>query len=88
MQTITINSSESGDNVSAYIYEDGDTITATAEKITCPDQIILDLNSSNSAIRTGVTPPEDWNWGNYLFDGTTLTVNPDWVEYTYAPEAE
>ena len=81
MQTITINSSESGDNVSAYIYEDGDTITATAEKITCPDQIILDLNSSNSAIRTGVTPPEDWVGWKYFFDGTTWTANSNWVAW-------
>ena len=80
MQTITINSSESGDNISAYIYEDGDTITATEEKITCPDQIILDLNSSNSAIHTGVTPPEDWYGWRYFFDGTTWTVNALWED--------
>jgi hypothetical protein len=80
MQTITINSSASGDNISAYIYEDGDTITATVEKITCPNQIILDLNSSNSAIHTGVTPPEDWAAWKYFFDGTTWTVNELWEE--------
>ena len=84
MQTITFNDS----TISAYTFEDGDTLTATAENITCPNFIIGDLNSSNATIHTGVTPPEDWNWGNYLFDGTTWTVNPDWVEYTYDPEAE
>ena len=84
MQTITFNDT----NKSAYIFEDGDTLTSNADRIVCPALIIGDMNSSNATIHTGVTPPEDWNWGNYLFDGTTWTVNPDWVEYTYDPEAE
>tara|TARA_Y100001951_G_C11045059_1_gene132465 strand:+ start:134 stop:391 length:258 start_codon:yes stop_codon:yes gene_type:complete len=83
-QTITFNDT----NKSAYIFEDGDTLTSHADRIVCPALIIGDMNSSNATIHTGVTPPEDWNWGNYLFDGTTWTVNPDWVEYTYDPEAE
>jgi len=80
MQTITINSSESGDNISAYIFEDGDTITSESDRITCPDFVILDMNSSNSTIHTGVTPPEDWVGGKYFFDGTTWTVNELWEE--------
>ena len=74
MQTITFNDS----NRSAYIFEDGDTLTATAESITCPNFIIGDLNSSNATIHTGVTPPEDWQGGKYLFDGTSWTANGDW----------
>ena len=81
MQTITINNTDDGDNISALCFEDGDTITATEEKITCPDLVILDLNSSNSTIHTGVTPPEDWVGFKYCFDGTTWTSNSNWIEW-------
>jgi len=81
-QTITFNDT----NKSAYIFEDDDILTSHVDRIVCPELIIGDMNSSNSTIHIGVTPPEDWNWGNYLFDGTTWTPNPDWVEYTYNPE--
>ena len=74
MQTITFNDS----NRSTYIFEDGDTLTATAEHITCPKFIIGDMNSSNATIHTGVTPPGDWAGGKYLFDGTSWTANGDW----------
>lgn len=77
MQTITFNNT----NKSAWIFEDSDTLTSTADGTICPDLIISDMTSSNSTIHTGVTPPEDWNWGNYLFDGTTWTIDPTWVEY-------
>ena len=75
MQTITRN----GSNISTYIFADDITITATSEKTTCPDLIICDLNSSNSTIHTGVTPPADWDGCKYFFDGTTWTNNPDYV---------
>ena len=80
MQTITFKDS----NISAYIFEDNPTIIVTAENITCPNFIIGDLNSSNAAVYTGVTPPEDWAGSKYLFDGTIWTENPDYVE----PEEE
>ncbi len=76
MQTITFKDS----NISAYIFEDNPTIIVTAENITCPNFIIGDLNSSNAVVYTGVTPPEDWVGSKYLFDGTTWTENPDYVE--------
>ena len=76
MQTITFNAS----NISVYIFEDADTLTATAESITTPNFIIGDMNSSNATIHTGVTPPEDWQGGKYLFDGTSWTANGDWTD--------
>ena len=76
MQTITFKDS----NISAYIFEDNPTIIVTAENITCPNFIIGDLNSSNAVVYTSITPPEDWASGKYLFDGTTWTTNPDYVE--------
>jgi len=76
MQTITFNNT----NKSAYIFEDADALTATAESITTPNFIIGDLNSSNATIHTGVTPPEDWQGGKYLFDGTSWTTNENWTD--------
>ena len=80
MKTITINNTTDGDNLSAYIFEDGDTITSESDRVTCPDLVILDLDSSTSTIHTGVTPPEDWVGWKYFFDGTTWTVNELWEE--------
>jgi hypothetical protein len=51
------------------------------------------MNSSNTEIHSGVTPPDDWVGSKYLLqivynaDGTetlTWSANPDWVE----PEEE
>ena len=76
MQTITFNAS----NISAYIFEDGDTLTATAENITSPNFIIGDMNSSYATIHTGVTPPAGWQGGKHLFDGTNWTANGAWTD--------
>jgi len=84
MQTITFNDS----NKSTYIFEDADTLTATAENITTPNFIIGDMNSSNATIHTGVTPPEDWQGGKYLFDGTSWTSNENWTDPKEARIAE
>jgi len=75
MQTITHN----GSNILAYIFADDVTITATAKNTTCPDLVIMDMNTGNSTIHTGVTPPADWKGGKYLFDGTDWSANSDWV---------
>tara|TARA_R100000656_G_scaffold50037_1_gene40249 strand:+ start:1808 stop:2107 length:300 start_codon:yes stop_codon:yes gene_type:complete len=83
MKTITHN----GSNISAYRFADDDEITATEKNIVLADTtefddpfIIGDMNTSNSTIHTGVTLPEDWAGGKYLFDGTTWSLNPDWSE--------
>jgi hypothetical protein len=78
MQTITFNDN----NISAYIFGDNHNLVATPTEITCPHFIIGDMNSGNATIHTGVTPPEDWKGGNYLFDGTDWTLNPNWIEPT------
>lgn len=76
MQTITFNDT----NISAYTFEDNDTVTVTADNITCPNFVIGDMNSSNATLSTGVTPPADWQGGKYLFDGTAWTANADWTD--------
>ena len=84
MQTITFNDS----NISAYTFEDADTVTATAENITCPSFIIGDMNSSNATVHTDVTAPADWQGGKYLFDGTSWTSNENWTDPKEARIAE
>ena len=74
MQTIT---NESG--VSAYIFEDSTVIEVTSTNIVCPEFIIGDLNSTNSSVHTGVTPPVDWMGGRYTFDGAWTEVE-GWVD--------
>ena len=74
MQTIT---NESG--VSAYIFEDSTVIEVTSTNIVCPEFIIGDLNSTNSSVHTGVTPPADWMGGRYTFDGAWTEVE-GWVD--------
>jgi hypothetical protein len=84
MQTITFNESD----ISAYIFEDDQNLVATPTEITCPNFIIGDMNSTNATIHTGVTSPEDWQGGKYLFDGTSWTLNPDWTDPRLAEIAE
>jgi hypothetical protein len=70
-------------NKSLYIFEDDKALTITAENITVGNPvefIIADCNSSNTELHAGVTPPEDWTGGKYLFDGTVWTLNPDWID--------
>jgi hypothetical protein len=76
MKTITFNAT----NISAYIFDDSADIVSTDTEITCPNFIIGDLNSTNATVHNGVTPPDDWQGGNYLFDGATWTLTPDWID--------
>lgn len=71
------------DNKSLYLLADDEVVVLTPENITVgepPKFIIADCNSTNTTLYEGVTGPADWVGGKYLFDGTTWTVNPDWVE--------
>jgi len=76
MITITFNDT----NISAYIFEDEHNLVATGTEITCPHFIIGDMNSGNATIHTGVTSPEDWQGGKYLFDGTDWTLISGWTD--------
>lgn len=71
------------DNKSIYIFDDAEVLDITADNIQVGEParlIISDCNSSNITLYTDVTPPEDWTGHKYLFDGTTWTANPDWVD--------
>ena len=76
MKTITFN----GSNVSAYIFDNNATVEVTGTNIVCPDFVIGDLNSTNSSVHTGVTPPADWMGGRYTFSDGAWTEVEGWVD--------
>lgn len=83
MKTITKN------DLSLYLFEDDKALTITAEDIAVGNPVeftIADCNSLNTELHADVTPPEDWTGGKYHFDGTTWTLNPDWVDPDLAEE--
>ncbi len=71
---------ETATGLSKYIFENSDSITMRKTKINTPNFIIGDLNSTNALLHTGVTPPDDWIGNKYTFDGTSWTINPNWVD--------
>ena len=77
---------ETSSGLSKYLLADDVTIIATAENITVGDPakfIIGDLNSTTVTVTDNVTnAPADWSGNKYFFDGTTWTLNPDWVDPT------
>ena len=77
MKTITENST----NLSKYIFEDSDAIEVNANNIAAPGFIIGDLNVGNATLHESVTPPDDWAGNKYFYDGSTWTLNPNWVEF-------
>ena len=79
------------ENTSLYIFLDNETVDLQEERVIVGDPpkfIIADCNSSNTELHAGVTPPEDWTGGKYFFDGTTWTLNPDWVDPATLDEEE
>lgn len=78
------------DNKSIYLFEDSKALTITAEGITVgspAEFIIADCNNSNAELHSAVTPPQDWVGGKYTFDGSTWTLDPNWVDW-FDPDAE
>lgn len=61
-----------------YIYAD-DNKTIIGNPL---EYSILDCNNKNTIVYTNVTPPEDWVGCKYFYDGTTWTVNPDYIQIT------
>ena len=79
---------ETSTGLSKYLLDDDVTIVSNADNIVVGDPaqfIIGDLNSGTVTITENVTnAPADWSGNKYTFDGTTWTLNPNWVD----PEAE
>jgi len=74
---------ETSTGISKYLLADTVVLSVTAENIVVGQPvsfIVADLSSSNAVVHEGVTAPDDWTGGKYLFDGTDWTQNPNWVE--------
>ena len=75
---------ETSSGLSKYLLADDVMIVSNAENITVGDPvqfIIGDLKSSTVTITENVTnSPADWSGNKYFFDGTTWTLDPDWVD--------
>ncbi len=73
--------------VSIYIFEDAEVVNIGSNNITVGDPLTLtiaDCSSLDTVMHTSVSPPDNWDGRKYLFDGTTWSVNPNYV----APPAE
>jgi len=75
---------ETSTGLSKYLFDDDVTIVSNAENIAVGDPaqfIISDMNSTTVTITENVTnAPADWSGNKYTFDGTTWTLNPNWVD--------
>lgn len=79
MKTITRNDN----NISLYLFADDKALDVQSDKtiVGDPEELIIgDCNSSNVTVHENVTEPDDWFGWKYFYDGTTWTLNPDWVD--------
>ena len=79
MKTITRNDN----NISLYLFADDKALDVQSDKIIVgdPEELVIgDCNSSNVTVHENVTEPDDWYGLKYFYDGTTWTLNSDWVD--------
>jgi len=77
MQTITQNS------ISQVILDDATSIQVTDTGVLVGEPleyIIGYLNSSNCEVHAASDVPQDWEASKYMFDGSTWSLNSDWVD--------
>ena len=79
---------EKDSKLSKYVFEDAAVVTLMADKVQTPSFIISDMNTSNSELVTGVTPPEDWAGNKYFWNNNGWELNPDWVDPATMEEEE
>lgn len=75
---------ETSTQLAKYAFADDETIVSTASDLQIGNPvkfIVADLNSTTVTITDNVTNvPADWTGNKYTFDGTTWTLNPNWVD--------
>jgi hypothetical protein len=73
-----------GKNISLYVFPDDTSILIDGPygfQVGVPAELLIsDCSPDNAVVYESVTPPDDWVGWKYLFDGTTWTPNPDWVD--------
>ena len=67
---------ENATGVSKYVFADDAAVILTADKITTPNFVIGDLNSTNTTLVDNVTPPIDWEGGKYIFNNGAWSRAP------------
>lgn len=70
-------------NVSLYLVSD-DTqvfVNTLSTQFGEPEEFFAaDCTTDNVTLYENVAAPDDWFGCKYLFDGTTWTPNPDWID--------
>ena len=74
---------ENSTNLSKFVYGNDVAISMQSDKIVIGDPEVLIIachNSSDSTLYENVTAPDDWYGNMYFFDGTTWSLNPNFVD--------
>lgn len=73
-------------NVSLYLLPDSTTVLLDDTQMQVGanpiEFFVADCDISNAVLHENVTDPGDWKGWKYLYDGTTWTLNPNWVDPT------
>ena len=85
---------ETSSKLSKFLLADDVEVVSTTTEITVgnpqasnPAYIIGCHSSADTTLYTNVTnAPADWTGNKYFFDGTTWSLNPDWVDPTLEDE--
>ena len=70
---------KNSNNLVLYQFANDVTVTLESNKVVTPDFHILDLNSSNCTLVTGVSEKADFNGGKYKWESDDWADNDDWV---------
>ena len=80
------------DGISYYMFADSKIITINSVNVAVGEPVeyyIGDMNSSNCLLYESITEPNEYvGGGKYMFDGTTWSDNPAWVDPTAEETSE
>lgn len=77
--------------ISAYLCDDAEFVNINEENIIIGDPvrfIVLDMNSFNATLHEKIQAPNDWKGLKYFFDGSTWSLNSDYLKPPIALPAE
>ena len=76
MKTVILNS----DKRSIILVEDSVSITIHTNHIKKNNEFIYGLYKDKVSLYENVEAPEDWRAGKYTYDGTSWSLNSNWVD--------